>query len=81
MTVNFEQDAVTNLDQTDLKTISELLHQQLKMESIEDNMLETTSLLIMFALGCIAGYAMSQVFVEKRQRKINGKARRLSKIN
>ena len=37
MTINFEQDAVTSLDQTDLKTISELLHQQLKMESkIED---------------------------------------------
>ena len=55
--------------------------EQLKMESIEDNMLETTSLLIMFALGYVAGYAMSQVFVEKRQRKINGKVRRLSKVD
>jgi len=40
-------------------------------------MLPTLSLLIMFALGYVAGYAMSQVFNEKRRRKINGKVGRL----
>ena len=31
----------------------------------------------LFALGYVAGYAMSQVFNEKRRRKINGKVGRL----
>ena len=44
-------------------------------------MLHTIALLIMFALGWVAGYAFAQVFIESKWRKNNGKARRLSKIN
>ena len=46
-------------------------------------MFETISLLIMFFVGGVAGFSLSQAMVEdrRRQERANGKGRRLSKIN
>jgi len=42
--INFESDAVTKIDQSSLKTVSELLREQLKLEELIESMEETVKI-------------------------------------